>query len=194
MSWVETTDRTKRQVGLFNTKEFSTPTKPLSTMTQHIIFPSSFTSTPTVLLFITGFDLSKAHDWKLSTSVSKVSITGFDLTVTVGGDTQCFGAQISWVAYPSFLPAICGGTIASTDGTTTGVKRSGQTKFPTGKFVQDAPPARVMVAFNSLDFQHGCDLKTRAYTDTITDTSFSWYAERVDGTSVGVAGLSWIAL
>lgn len=51
-----------------------------------------------------------------------------------------------------------------------------------------------MVAFNSLDFKHGCDLKTRAYTDNVTNAGLTWYTERVDGTSVGATALSWIAL
>lgn len=192
VSWMETVDPTKFQAGSFDTKNYSSPAQPLSKLTQHIQFSQAFTSTPTVLVFLKGFDLSKDHDWQVIPLILNTSSSGFDITVEAGSHTQCFGAQVTWVAFPSFMPAVCGGTINASDTST--LQRSGKVSFPKDKFVKGAPPSRVMLALNSLNFKHGKDLRIKAYADNITEEGFTWHAESWSDSLFVAAGLSWVAL
>jgi hypothetical protein len=192
VSWMETTDPSKHQVGVFDTKEYSSPEKPLSTVTEHVQFPHAFTSVPTVLLFLKGFDLSKDHDWHLASSVSNASTSGFDITVKAGADTQCFGAQVTWLAFPSYLPAVCCGTIDASEASS--MQRSGEVKFPNGKFPKGAPPSRVMLALNGFDFKHGKDMRIKAYADSVSEEGFKWHAESWADSLFGQAEMSWVAL
>ena len=189
VSWVESSDAKKFQVGTFDTKDVNKPGKIPTTVTQHIQFGSAFDSgKPNVLLFLKGLDMAKERDWNVSTSVSKVSATGFDITVNTPGTSNGFGTIVSWLAYPESTPAVCGGVVD-----TKAVKK-GSVSFPKGKFPRGSPPGRVMLALNGISFGHGKDLKIRVYADEITESGFVWYAESgVDSLWKG-ASFSWVAL
>jgi len=188
VAWTEVVDPTKQQVGVFDTKKYASPEKPLSTVKQHVQFPQAFSSTPVVFLFLKGFDLSKDHDWNITSAVSNVSETGFDVTVAAQADTQCFGAQVTWIAFPSYLPAMCGGTVKASAGQT-----SGDVKFPKGKFAPGAPPSRVMLTLNGFDVKHGTDIKIKTYADTVTEEGFTWHAESWADSSFNAVEMSWVA-
>jgi hypothetical protein len=188
VSWVETSDAGKYQMGIFDTKTIYKFGEIPEVVTEHIIFNSPFDSEkPTVLLFLKGLDMAKERDWNVSTSVAKVSNSGFDITVTTPGTPNGFGTIVSWLAFPSSTPAVCGGNV------NTGTAKGGNVAFPKGKFPQGSPPGRVMVALNGIAFGHGKDLKIKVYADEITQDGFVWHVESgVDSLWKG-AGFSWIA-
>ncbi|KIW34626.1 uncharacterized protein PV07_01396 [Cladophialophora immunda] len=187
VAWMEVIDPTKHQVGVFDTKEYASPETPLSTVTEHVQFPKAFSATPVVFLFLKGFDLSKDHPWTIATAASNISQSGFDVTVKAQGNTQCFGAQVTWIAFPAYLPAICGGAVVAGAG-----QESGQVTFPKGKFAAGAPPSRVMLTLNGFDVENGQDMKIKTYADGITEEGFTWHAESWGGSSFSGA-LSWVA-
>jgi len=184
-------------MGVFNTKDLFPANKTPHTVNSHINFPNAFstTSPPTVLLFVKSIDMSKSHNWRLATSVSNASATGFDITINTLGDTQSYGTAVTWLAFPASKPAVCGGTIDTGNTSHKGsqLQRSGQVQFPADKFGAGIVPSRVMVAVNGFDFGHGKDLRIKAYVDHVTERGFEWHAESWGDSLFYQAGLSWVA-
>jgi hypothetical protein len=68
------------------------------TFTLPVAFAAPFAHPPVVQAGLVGFDLDQRDSGRLSTRVTNITTTGFDLVFTTWEDTRVYAVEVSWLA------------------------------------------------------------------------------------------------
>ncbi|KAH9943649.1 hypothetical protein B0H21DRAFT_484596 [Amylocystis lapponica] len=166
-----------------------------------IAFPKAFSSTPTVIAWLTSFDVGTSASgrgvWRMKVSTSTVTTTNF--TVTLDGlkpDSTIVNAEIVWVAIPSDRSNLASGTCTTAD--------DGVNEMQPGHFtgaVTFATPLKstptVFFALNWFEVQNTdgkFDLDLAVPEFAVTPLGLVWTAIGGNESQLLAAGFSFIAV
>lgn len=104
-TWLDITSaecNMKFQHGIYTTldgpiKGDKLPLENLHTVT----FAHPYAKPPTVLLWLTGFQMFLDNPWRLKTFATDVTEKGFTIHINTWRDTEMLSAGVAWVAYPT---------------------------------------------------------------------------------------------
>lgn len=157
-----------------NDRDFQTGTSSFTAVgSQTVTFGTGldFHSTPNVVVWLSGFDLSTVAlgGWGLSTTVSNITQQGFTVALSTNSrtDTTVSSATVTWIAYPAKRANIGSGSFKTTSTAT----RTGTLGLTPGFDV--APNVLVgFDAFNVGNSQGKFDISVAV--SNVTQTSLTW--------------------
>ncbi|KAH9943650.1 hypothetical protein B0H21DRAFT_748381 [Amylocystis lapponica] len=121
-----------------------------------ITFPKAFSETPTVIVWLTSFDVGTSASgkgvWRINASASTVTTTTFSLKLdNVKSDSTIVNAEVCWLAIPSDRSNLASGSFTTKEGTET---KPGYF-VGTVKFATPLPSTpRVLCALNSFEVRN----------------------------------------
>lgn len=142
---------------------------------ERVNFPYKFGSTPQVIAWIDGFEMSTANDWRIKTYATNIDMSGFVIHVDTWNDTQLWVGNASWVAFPATATNVVAGTLQPTnvhDLQPTPVASSTwadivSVDWPTGKKTTNVP--QVLEGFSTLDEDNNSFLRFSTKGNTTAD-------------------------
>jgi hypothetical protein len=196
-TWLE--DRQEEfevQVGDFSTQELHPWNQPTKTNAKRINFPRAFSSTPTVLVWLKGFDMAKNFNWRVKAYPSDISTSGFTIHIDTWADTILYSAEASWIAFTDSGDSakIYGGTGDTQqyrNWSPAQLTNGAKIDFPAKMF--DRLPKTLLLAVNRLDIDCRRNLRFKAYADTISEAGFKWHVDAWADTLCYGAGISFVA-
>ncbi|PIL35697.1 hypothetical protein GSI_02427 [Ganoderma sinense ZZ0214-1] len=88
------------QVGQFSTQEDHPWQNPQLKTTRRFAFAREYASPPNVVVFLNQLDMAKGKNWRVTTTATDVTTTGFTLHIDTWADTVLYSATAAWIAYP----------------------------------------------------------------------------------------------
>ncbi|KAF2226793.1 hypothetical protein BDZ85DRAFT_192005 [Elsinoe ampelina] len=162
---------------------------------RHIRFPRAFMSPPSVICWLNRLDLSSSpdHNYRLRSSASHITKSGFTAHVDAWGNSQLNGAAMCWIAFPSTKANADSGEISTLDVRSWSDPKEETTGWVSFKRSFKRPPT-VLVALNMLDMAGNADLRVGVETKEVTEQGFRWSIKGGGDSTVYAAGAGWIAL
>lgn len=68
----------------------------------HVYFDELYTNTPTVIVSLTGFDITQADDKGFKVKAKNITDEGFDLVLIAKKDSKIYSLWANWVAYGNY--------------------------------------------------------------------------------------------
>lgn len=171
-TWLETPHSSCLQVGIFNTMECRSWTRPAPEASKDMKFATDFTKEPTVVVWLNWIDTDRNYDTRIKAYASDITLTGFKIHVDTSGDCVLYSGGVSWIAYPTGSPGICSGIITTTrDANDPHYEQTGTITFPENEF--EGPP-KGLIAVTSIDFAQGHDVNFDVLVDTVETTKLDW--------------------
>jgi hypothetical protein len=156
-------------------------------------FQHPFKSTPKVVAFLNDFDLSEDSIPRISTNISNITTSGFDLKIMSWYGTKLGSAGVTWIAHSRDKPGISSGTISTSDVRRSGCEAQAHTTASVGFTGMDCKtPPRVFMGIRVLDLE--LPLHLRVGVEGISTTSFKWVIEGLDGNKIYWAAADYILL
>lgn len=193
-AWLEIeADDLDFQYGSYHTIEHYHWSKTPSQNTRKITFKRAYSSAPQVVVWLNLFDLGPQVDWRVKTFATDVTTTGFTLHIDTWSDTKLMWTMASWMAYPTDRPGVASGSFSTRDIRSSGqpqVYNSAFEPFASGVFEK---PPRVFLALNSLEIDHGQNLRLKVSADNVSAAGMTWHLDTWLNTTLLSAGASYIA-
>ncbi|KIW29918.1 uncharacterized protein PV07_05703 [Cladophialophora immunda] len=102
---------TQYQVGHWSTLESHPRGQTQAETSSRISFGYKFDVAPHVVLWIDGFEMASARDWRLKTYATDIDLTGFTIHIDTWNDTILYVGNASWVAWPASTPNVVTGVM-----------------------------------------------------------------------------------
>ena len=161
--------------------------------TDRISFVSRYSSTPNVVVWLSGFDRYQLGPISVVVWATDIDNTGFNFrTQSASGDI--YQVSVSWVAFPTTLRGIaCGNSrrptfYASSDWAS---EASDHVTFDDGFF--ETPP-KVFVAMSGFVFGESDQLRLRTADLNVTARGFDWSASTWARSQFIDASVGWLAI
>jgi hypothetical protein len=181
------------QFGKFSTTEVHPADQPQTQTSSVVTFPIPFDVSPSVVVWLSGFELANNANWRVRAYVTEVTNQSFRIHIDSWSDTTLYAATAWWVAYPSDRPHIASGSYSTID-----VRPWNAPQLVTKGHVEFAKTfpqhPTVYAALHSLDISNGGDLNIHLDTSNITTEGFQWSFETLPGSTLFSAGASYIAI
>ena len=180
------------QFGTHATGELSANSNKSSTT---VTFDRSYCSTPSVVVWINGLDVSNSDNCRVKTYTSNITTTGFTLNVETWGNTKINNAKVTWISHPTSRSNIASGEFdtnkvrASYKETDTKVHAK---EIPFGKTFEGKPD--VYVGFNFIDTSKDHNLRLKAFATEVTAKGMTMHIDTWFDTKLYQAGVSWLAI
>lgn len=193
-AWLEFEAESDFQFGSYNTVEDHPWTRPQIHNTRKITFARAYSTTPKVVVWLSCIDLSSGKNWRVKTFATDVSPVGFTIHIDTWADSILYTAVASWVAYSAGKEGVASGSFTTLDTRSWNkpqMYNSGHEGFQNGVFEK---PPRMFLAINSLDIDHGQNLRLGVTADHVSAGGMTWHLNAWEDTILYSAGASYIAL
>ncbi|UNI13346.1 hypothetical protein JDV02_000097 [Purpureocillium takamizusanense] len=164
------------QTGVYNTQETRPWNKPQLTQSKRINFATPFSSPPKVITWLQALDMDKSKNWRIKVYPSDIDNTGFTIHADSWADSILYSAGVTWLAYPANQPGVTSGTFNTQDvrpWNQPQAENSGVFNFPTAF----SKPPKIIMALNTLDYDHTRNLRLRLSTSSVTNTGITWHLQ-----------------
>ncbi|KAF8244074.1 hypothetical protein K440DRAFT_610694 [Wilcoxina mikolae CBS 423.85] len=155
-------------------------------------FQRPFKSTPKVVVFLNGIDLTRYTQPRIDAVVSKITTSGFDLKIESWGNTSINSASVTWIAHSTDRADISSGTINTSDVRPVDKpekRTSGSTGFAG---MNCKTPPRVFMGIRKLNADHKLPLHVRVGVEGVSITSFKWVIEGLNKCDLYMASADYI--
>jgi hypothetical protein len=181
------------QTGTFSTMDDHLWYRPQTKTSRRIRFTRPYTEPPTVLVWLNSLDVGKDANCRIKAHASDISIDGFTVNIDSWAETSIYSGRVSFLTFSSGRSDICGGTYTTSDVRNWWDPRpenSAQISF-SKRFEK---PPRVYMALNSMDMQHGRNLRIRLSAENITTTGMTWHIDSWGDTQMYLGGATYVAI
>jgi hypothetical protein len=183
------------QIGQFNTQDDHPWNQPKQQTSRRISFAPPYAGgVPNVVVWLNELDMANSANARVTAYVTDVDTQGFTVHIDTWADSTLYSGGITWIAYPADKSGVISGTFNTQDVRPWNQPRadtSATIAFPGGGFT--APP-RVLVALNTLDVDHGANLRIVASASDITAGGMTWHLDSWADTTLYSAGAAYIAI
>jgi hypothetical protein len=173
-----------------------------------ITFNRRYAQPPTVVVWLSGFELGHGRNWRLSATASDITARGFVLKLDAGGEEEdtapLVSASASWVAFPPHKAGVSGGSFSTGDVEGLDPEEpdhravyQGQARLsnPSTFVNRGRPPSRVLVALSSFDMAAMDTLRLSVTASAVSTAWLDWNLEtQGNNSSFYSASASYIAL
>jgi len=181
------------QSGSFSTMDDHPWDKPQTTTSRRIDFAKPYAAPPQVVVWLNELDMDKNHNWRVKAYSSDINNTGFTLHIDTWGDTILYSATTSWISHPSNRTNIASGSYNVMD-----VRPWNAPQLANGKTINFSKTfertPKVYSALNTLDIDHGHNLRIKMAQTDITNKGMTWHIDSWADTTLYSAGASYIAV
>ncbi|KAI5836755.1 hypothetical protein DFP73DRAFT_346555 [Morchella snyderi] len=160
--------------------------------TRQIAFEHEYPFPPVVVVWLSALAMGKTRNWRVKTYASQVTTSGFTLHIDTWAGSHLYGAESTWLAYPTDTPRILSGDFNTLQVRSWHPARDRTTG--TVHFVNtfESTP-RVFVALNFLDMD--CKHNLRFFMKYTADRSkMDWSLNSWHDSMLYTAGASYIAI
>lgn len=164
------------QTGVYNTEQTRPWNQPQLTQSKRINFATPFSSPPKVITWLQSLDMDKSKNWRIRVYPSDIDNRGFTIHADSWADSILYSAGVTWLAYPTDQPGVTSGTFNTQDvrpWDRPQAENSGVFNFPTAF----SKPPKVIMALNTLDYDHTRNLRLRLSTSSVTNTAITWHLQ-----------------
>lgn len=197
-NWLEIpADDPDFQFGSYSTLEDHPWYQPQTHSWRKITFKRQYSTPPTVVVWLTAFDMRRNKNWRLKTFATDVTKSGFTINIDTWEDSVLYSAVASWLAYTANRDGICSGRFSTLDLHTWHHPQLYNSAYETFSGLSNAfsaPPHGLFLAIDSLDIKHGHNLRLAVKASSISATGMTWHLDAWEDTILYSAGASYIAL
>ncbi|EON61917.1 hypothetical protein W97_01135 [Coniosporium apollinis CBS 100218] len=193
-TWVEAEDAdADYQTGTFDTQGLHPWNQPQQKNSARIKFKNGYQDTPNVVVWLSGFDMAKGHNWRIAVSADGIDKDGFTIHLDSWADTVLYAAQASWIAYAKGKDGVASGA----DDTRNyrpwypaQEKNGRKVDFKAGMYNR---VPKVFAALNYFDFDSARNMRIKVSTPQVTADGFTWHGDTWGDSLCYGVGVSWIA-
>ncbi|KAG6354008.1 hypothetical protein INS49_004979 [Diaporthe citri] len=180
------------QTGVYNTQETRPWNEPQLMNSKRINFTTPFSAPPKVVTWLQSLDMDKSKNWRIIASATDIDKNGFTIHADSWADSILYSAGVTWLAHPAEQPGVTSGRIDTQD------VRPWQKPQHENSGVRDFGVAfsgtpKVIMALDSLDYDHSRNLRVRLSTSFVNSTSMTWHLESWWDSIMYSAGASFFA-
>jgi hypothetical protein len=164
------------QTGVYNTEETRPWYQPQLTQSKRVNFATSFNAPPKVITWLQSLDMDKNKNWRIRVYPTDIDNSGFTIHADSWGDSILYRAGVTWLAYPADQPRVTSGKFNTQDvrpWNAPQAENSGTFNFPSS--FSKVP--KVIMAIDSLDYDHSRNLRLRLSTSSVTNTGITWHLQ-----------------
>lgn len=180
------------QTGVYNTQEDHPWNEPQLTHSKRINFTTPFSAPPKVVTWLQSLDMDKEKNWRISVSANDIDKDGFTIHADSWADSILYSAGVTWLAYPEGQPGVTSGRFNTQD------VRPWQNPQHENSGVKNFDAAfsetpKVIMALDSLDYDHSRNLRVRLSTSSVNSTGMIWHLQSWWDSMMYSAGASFFA-
>lgn len=108
-------DEVPYQVGHYSTLRTRSRGPSTQQSSDRVNFPFKFGSTPQVITWIDGFEMTSTSDWRIKTYATDIDMGGFVIHMDTWNDTQLWVGNASWLAFPATATNVVAGKMQPTN-------------------------------------------------------------------------------
>ncbi|WYZ38153.1 hypothetical protein EsH8_III_000067 [Colletotrichum jinshuiense] len=180
------------QTGVFNTQETGPWDKSQLTHSKRINFAAPFKSAPKVITWLQSLDMDKSRNCRIQVYPTDIDNKGFTIHANSWSDSILYSAGVTWLAYPADQPGVTSGKFSTDDVRPwhkPQAENSNTFNFPVGF----SKTPKVIMAIDSLDYDHSKNLRVRLSTSSVTNTGITWHLQSWWDSVMYSAGASFFA-
>ncbi|KAL2279396.1 hypothetical protein FJTKL_13466 [Diaporthe vaccinii] len=164
------------QTGVYNTMETRAGNKPQLKYSERINFASPFRAPPKVITWLQSLDMDKSKNWRIRVCATKIDKKGFTIHADSWDDSILYSAGVTWLAYPADQQGVTSGRIDTRD------VRPRQNPQHENSGVKDfdvelSKTPKVIMALDSLDYDHSRNLRVRLSSSSVNSTGMTWHLD-----------------
>ena len=195
LTWLEASPRfTYLRTGTFHTGEIRPWNAPQLENKKRITFATPFKDAqpPKIVCFLNLLDIDRNTNWRVKAYASDIDANGFTIHVDTWADTILYSAGVTWLAYPADTPGVASGHFSTEDVRPWNKPQSENSA--TASFAKPFTGApKVLMALDSLDYEHGKNLRLRLSTSAVTPKGVTWHLQSWWDSIMYRAGASYFA-
>lgn len=180
------------QTGVYNTMETSPGNNPQLKHSKRIRFATPFRAPPKVITWLQSLDMDKSENWRIRVSATDIDKKGFTIHADSWADSILYSAGVTWLAYPADQQGVTSGRIDTRDVRPRQKpqhEKSGVKDFD----VEFSKTPKVIMALDSLDYDHSRNLRVRLSAPSVNRTGMSWHLDSWWDSIMYSAGASFFA-
>lgn len=180
------------QTGVYNTQETRPWREPREKTSKRINFTTPFSAPPKVVTWLQALDMKKDTNWRVTVHATDIDNTGFTVNADTWGDSVLYQAGVTWLAYPAGQPGVTSGRFNTQD------VRSWQNPRHENSGIKNFDKAfsktpKVIMALDTLDYDHTKNLRVRLSTSSVTSTGITWHLQSWGDSIMFTTGASFFA-
>lgn len=164
------------QTGVYNTHETRPWNKPQLTHSKRINFTTPFNAPPKVVTWLQSLDMGKKKNWRIRVSATDIDKNGFTIHADSWADSILYSAGVTWLAYPADQTGVTSGSFSTQDVRSWENPRAENSGVKIFDTAFSGTP-KVIMALDSLDYDHSKNLRVRLSTSLVTNTSMNWHLQ-----------------
>lgn len=193
LTWLEKSSRfSYMQTGVYNTQETRPWNQPQLTQSHRINFATPFTTSPKVVTWLQALDMDNSKNWRIKVYATDVDTHGFTIHADSWSDSILYSAGVTWLAYPADQPGVASGSFSTDDVRPWNQPRAENTGTAAFQSSLTGTP-KVIMAFDTLDYDHNRNLRLRLSTSSVTTTGITWHLQSWWDSVMYTAGASYFA-
>lgn len=180
------------QTGVYNTEETRPWREFREKTSKRINFATPFSSPPKVVTWLQALDMKEGTNWRVTVYATDIDSTGFTINADTWGNSVLYMAGVTWLAYPAGQPGVTSGRFNTQDVRPWHIPRhenSGVKNFD--KAFSKTP--KVIMALDTLDYDHSKNLRVRLSTSSVTSTGITWHLQSWGDSVMYTTGASFLA-
>ncbi|RBQ74201.1 hypothetical protein FVER14953_08391 [Fusarium verticillioides] len=180
------------QTGVFNTQEIRPWNQPQLTQSKRINFATPFKAPPKVITWLQSLDMDKNKNWRIKVYPTDIDNEGFIIHADSWSDSILYSAGVTWLAYPADQPGVASGKFSTEDiRPWNRPQAENSSVFSFSKAFNKTP--KVIMALDSLDYDHNKNLRVRLSTSSVTSTGITWHLQSWWDSVMYMSGASFFA-
>lgn len=192
--WLEiAADDPDFQCGSYHTLDYRPWNQPEMLNTRRITFAHPYPVPPTVVTWLTGFDMNREKNWRIRTFATDVSRTEFTLHIDTWGDSVLYTATASWVAYTAGKEGVASGSFNTLSLRSWRNPQSNNSAYERFNGAAFKEPPRVLLAINMLDIDRRDTMRLAVKASSVSAAGMTWHLDSWGNTTLHSAGASYIA-
>lgn len=180
------------QTGVYNTRETRPLNKPQLTHSKRINFTTPFSAPPKMVTWLQSLDMDKSRNWRIRVSATNVDKNGFTIHADSWADSILYSAGVTWLAYPADQPNVTSGKFNTQDVRPWQKPQAENSGFKDFNTAFSETP-KVIMAIDSLDYDHSKNLRVRLSTSSVNSTGMTWHLQSWWDSIMYSAGVSFFA-
>ncbi|KAK7737618.1 hypothetical protein SLS63_002747 [Diaporthe eres] len=164
------------QTGFYNTNETGPGKKPQLKHSKRIKFATPFSAPPKVITWLQSLEMDKSRNWRIRVSATDIDKKGFTIHADSWADSILYSAGVTWLAYPADQQGVTSGRFDTQD------VRPRQEPQHENSGVKDfdvefSKTPKVIMALDSLDYDHNRNLRVRLSSSSVNSTGMTWHLD-----------------
>lgn len=180
------------QTGVYSTQETRPDNQPQPTQSKRIDFATPFAGPPKVITWLQALDMDKSKNWRIKVYPSDIDAQGFTIHADTWGDSILYSAGVTWFAHSADQPGVTSGSFSTNDvrpWDKPQAENYGVYRFPSA--LSNTP--KVIMAIDSLDYDHSKNLRLRLSTSSVTNKEMTWHLQSWSDSIMYSSGASFFA-